>query len=88
MRFAAAVWRRADAMAIDLDKLADVANRKGDREVVSRRWLRQVLKELTEARAQAPALDLDQHPLPQISVFVRPLQLTPPVPSCVRSAVC
>lgn len=67
-------------MAIDLDELADVANRKGEREVVTRSWLRQVLKELTDARAQSPALDLEQHPLPQISVIVRPLQLTPPVP--------
>ncbi len=59
----------ADAVAIDLDALAKVANLPGDREVVSRRWLRQVLCELTDARRPvgwtglpAPALDVSPPP--------------------------
>lgn len=58
-------------MAIDLDKLAASANRPGKNAIVSRSWLRQVLEELTAARAQAPAIDLQDHPLPELVVAVR-----------------
>lgn len=54
-------------MGIDLDALAlEVDKREGDC-VVTRRWLRQVLKELREARGLAPApaapatLDYDRY---------------------------
>lgn len=46
---------------IDLDRLREVANRDGDVEIVTRRWLRQVIRELEEARRTpapvCPALD-------------------------------
>ncbi len=49
---------------IDLEKLAEVAGRDGDREVVTRRWLKQVHAELSAARRAAgvtilPAAALD-----------------------------
>lgn len=52
---------------IDLEQLAKVANLPGDREVVTRRWLRQVLAELTDARRPVgwtglPAAALDLPP--------------------------
>lgn len=70
MRSAAAAWRWAEGIAmIDLDELKRVANLPGDREVVSRRWLRQVLRELRDARGLVPeplpsaALDFDAYVL-------------------------
>lgn len=70
MRFGAAAWRRVDGVAINLAELEKVANLPGDREVVSRRWLRQVLSELTDARRPVgwtalPAAALDITPPPQ-----------------------
>lgn len=58
---------------VDLEQLAKVANLPGDREVVSRRWLRQVLSELSDARRPqgwtalpAAALDLPVSPGPPV----------------------
>lgn len=58
-------------MAIDLDQLAKVANLPGDREVVSRRWLRQVLCELSDARRPTGWTDL---PAPALDVAPPPAQ--------------
>jgi hypothetical protein len=74
MRSAAAARAEGIAM-IDLEKLAIEAGRADvdGNCVVTRRWLRQVLKELRAARAprsdQAAALDLN---LPKLEVVMAP----------------
>jgi hypothetical protein len=65
MRFAAAAWRRVERVGmIDLDALKREADRDERDCVVTRRWLRKVHAELTEARKlqaaladRAPSLD-------------------------------
>lgn len=86
MRFAAAVWRRAEEPAmIDLEKLATVANLPGEREVVSRSWLRQVLKELTAARIAQDRRNAAIDEIAKIfgvpAEFVSPRPIGPSVPS-------
>lgn len=63
MRSAAAVWRRARAVGIDLDALRAEAQREGETCVVTRRWLRQVLSQLEAQRPEPTRIALDHKTL-------------------------